>query len=299
MSSRILTYTVAAEEEGRALRSILTGRLGLAPSHVTRLKQRPGAVLVNGAAARTVDRVSAGDVVTADVGDAGPGGCGAASPRRLCVLYEDEDLLIINKSGDMAVHGRSERGDPTVAAAAAAYLGAALFHPVNRLDRGTTGCMVVAKSGYVHNALRLRLHGDGFRRDYVAIALGDVTPRQGRIELPLMRIADKKFGVRPQGAPAVTNYETVAGDGRVTLLHITPETGRTHQIRAHLSALGFPLLGDRLYGGASGELGRPALHSRSVTLVHPVTGETVRAQAPLPEDMREVLRKHEIETDIL
>lgn len=300
MISRVVSHTVAPGEAGRAVRSILMGPLGLSGSLVTRLKQRPGAVLLNGAPARTIDRVSAGDVVSAEVGDVREGGRFVPMARRLSVLYEDEDLIIIDKPADMATHGRAERGECTVANAVAAYLGTERpFHPVNRLDRGTTGCLCAAKTGYAHELLRRTLHSESFRREYLAIATGVVIPTQGVIELPMMKIADKKFGVREGGARAVTRYETLAGDGRITLLRVAPETGRTHQIRVHFSALGYPLLGDRLYGGASAELGRPALHSRSLRLLQPVTGEEISVFAPLPEDMREVLTSHEISTDQL
>ena len=211
------------------------------------------------------------------------------------VLYEDEDLLILNKRAGMATHGRAERGEPTVANQLAAYLGTeSPFHPVNRLDRGTTGVMCVAKTGYAHDRLRLLLHSDSFRRTYLAVALGRVEPAAGRIDLPIAKIAERKFGVREGGAPAATNYETIASDGAVTLLRVTPETGRTHQIRVHLAAIGHPLLGDRLYGGASPELDRPALHSAALSLTQPVTGREIRVSAPLPEDLRRLLEAHQL-----
>lgn len=298
--SRILTCTVPPEADGRRVRSLLRSELRIPDGMIARLRQRPGAVLLNGESVRTIDPVRAGDVLTVDVGDGDRTGAFAPMRAPLPVLFEDDDLLIINKAAGMATHGRAERGEPTVANAAAAYLGAGRpFHPVTRLDRDTSGVMVVAKTGYVHERLRLMLHSADFRREYLAVVRGVPLPASGEIALPIAKIADKKFGVRPDGAPSLTRYETLSGDGEATLLRVTPETGRTHQIRVHFSAVGCPLLGDRLYGGASDEIARCALHSSALTLLHPVTGAVIEVSAPLPEDMREVLEKHEIAADIL
>lgn len=291
--SRRLSYTVPPEFDGRRIRSILQGQLGFSAGLVTRLRHREGAVLLNGRPAKTLDPVRTGDVLSVEVGDEKKGAFAPSGPR-LAVLWEDEDILIINKPADMAVHGRSEHGEPTVGSAVAAYLGtAAPFHPVNRLDRGTTGVMCAAKTGYMHDRLRRLLHTEGLRREYLAITVGAPEPASGVIDLPIGRRGEeKRFCVRPDGAPSVTAYETLSSDGALALLRLRPETGRTHQIRVHLSAIGCPILGDRLYGRVSAEIARTALHSSRLTLIHPLTGETVSAEAPLPEDMRAVLDAH-------
>ena len=291
--SRRLTITVPPECDGRRIRSILQGQLGLSAGLVTRLRHREGAVLLNGRPAKTLDPVRAGDTLSVEVGDEKKGAFAPAGPR-LAVLWEDEDILIIDKPADMAVHGRSEHGEPTVGSAVAAYLGtAAPFHPVNRVDRGTTGVMCAAKTGYMHDRLRRLLHTPALRREYLAITVGAPEPASGAIDLPIGRRGEeKRFCVRPDGAPSVTAYETLASGDGLALLRLRPETGRTHQIRVHLSTIGCPILGDRLYGRASAEIARPALHSARLTLTHPLTGETVEAAAPLPEDMRAVLTTH-------
>lgn len=291
--SRRLDIEIPAGLDGRKIRSVLQAQLGLSAGLVTRLKHREGAVLLNGRPAKTLDTVHAGDRLSVEVGDAG-GSAFAPVPARLSILWEDEDILILDKPADMAVHGRSDKGEPTVGSAVAAYLGtAAPFHPVNRLDRGTTGVMCAAKTGYMHERLRRLLHTEGLRREYLAITQGVPEPRSGVIDLPIGRRGEeKRFCVREDGAASLTRYETLAeGDG-LALLRLRPETGRTHQIRVHLSHIGCPILGDRLYGRVSAEIARPALHSSRLTLVHPLTGVTVEAAAPLPEDMRAVLERH-------
>ncbi len=290
MSGRTLEYTVPPEGEGKRVRAVLQGALGLSAGLVTRLKHRPGSVRINGCGARTIDLLHAGDRLSVDVGDAKESAFVPAGPR-LDVAWEDEDIIIINKPAGMATHGRSDRREPTVGAMVAAYLGtSAPFHPVNRLDRGTTGLMCAAKTGYMHERLRRILHTDAFRREYLAICTGVPPEAEGEIDAPIARYnEEKRFCVREDGAPSLTRYKVLlTWEGR-SLLRVRPETGRTHQIRVHMASIGCPLLGDRLYGRLSRELDRPALHSAALTLIHPLTGETVSARAPLPGDMRALL----------
>lgn len=290
MSGRTLEYTIPPEGEGKRVRAVLQGALGLSAGLVTRLKHRPGSVRINGDGARTIDLLHAGDRLSVDVGDAKESAFVPAGPR-LDVAWEDEDIIIINKPAGMATHGRSDRREPTVGAMVAAYLGtSAPFHPVNRLDRGTTGLMCAAKTGYMHERLRRILHTDAFRREYLAICTGVPPEAEGEIDAPIARYnEEKRFCVREDGAPSLTRYKVLlTWEGR-SLLRVRPETGRTHQIRVHMASIGCPLLGDRLYGRLSRELDRPALHSAALTLIHPLTGETVSVRAPLPEDMRALL----------
>ena len=285
--SRVLKHIVRPEEEGKRARAVLQGALGLSAGLVTRLKHRENSLRINGSAARTIDTLRAGDVLEVEVGDAGTGAFTPGGPA-LDVVWEDEDILVINKPAGVAVHGRSDRGEPTVGSMAAAYLGtAAPFHPVNRLDRGTTGLMCAAKTGWMHERLRRILHTPEFRREYLAVCAGAPPEKEGAVDAPIARLGEaKRFCVDPDGAPSLTRWEVLRERDGLSLLRLRPETGRTHQIRVHMAYLGCPLLGDRLYGKASGLIDRPALHSAGLTFVHPLTGERVELAAPVPEDMR-------------
>ena len=160
------------------------------------------------------------------------------------------------------------------------------------LDKDTSGAMVIAKSGYIHDRLRNQLHVDGFTREYRAIAGGIVTPIRGVIDRPIGRSGDGwKRAVCPEGQPALTVYETLAANEQATLLRVCPETGRTHQIRVHFASLGHPLLGDRLYGGDCTRLQRQALHSSRVRLIQPVTGAEIDVTAPMPADLSALLQE--------
>ena len=268
---RLLTHIVAPEQEGWPLRRLLRQELRISGSFLSRLKWRPGAILVNGRPATVAALVRAGDTVTADVSDL-PGDNPHIRPvdYPLDILWEDQDLLVLNKPAGIAIHPAALTEETvTVAGAVCHYLGQGSFHCVNRLDRGTTGVMAVAKTGYVHRLCMEQLHSGDFRRTYLAVCRGCPDPA---------------------GLAAHTDYETLWQGPDRALLRLTPGTGRTHQLRLHLSAIGHPLLGDWLYGQEDRDLiPRPALHSHRLELTHPVTRRRLTVTAPLPEDMARLL----------
>lgn len=290
---RVLTHIVTAEEDGAKLLRLLRGTLRLSYSLVQSLKWRSGAIQVNGESATVARIVRIGDEITVNITDNGeisPHIVPVAVP--LDILYEDEDLLILNKSAGMAVHSAAATEETvTVAGAVAHYLGGAPFHPVNRLDKGVSGIMTVAKSGHVHDLCMRILHTDSFRREYRGICHGCPEPLQGEISLPIGRDEASLFRRRidPHGQEAKTCYK-VLKRGDLSLLLLRPVTGRTHQLRLHCAALGCPLAGDWLYGTEEpGLIARPALHSYELWLHHPLTGAEIHLTAPLPEDMRRLI----------
>ena len=288
---RTLSLTVTEELDGRKVKSLLLRRLQIPESMIARIKLRETGICLNGVRCRTTDKVKPGDVLVAEVGDVPTESGIVPMTYPLTIHYEDEDLIVLEKPADMATHGKAQRGDITVANALAAYWGTdKSFHPVTRLDKGTSGLMVVAKSGYAHERLRSILHSDGFVREYLALVTGTLPAERGSITLPLKKdeTAKNRFCVSPDGLPARTDYSVLARRGGVTLVRVRLFTGRTHQIRVHLAALGAPLVGDRVYGKASAEISRPALYSAEVHLVQPITGEVIDLTSPLPADMEEL-----------
>ena len=288
---RTLSLTISEELVGRKVKSLLLHRLRIPESMIARIKLRESGICLNGTRCRTTDPVRPGDVLTAEVGDVPEETGIVPMPVPLRILYEDEDLLVLDKPADMATHGKALKGDVTAANALAAYWGTQqAFHPVTRLDKGTSGIMVIARSGYAHERLRGILHTDAFTREYLAIATGTLPSAQGSITLPMKKdeTAKNRFCVSPDGLPARTDYELLERCGEQNLVRVRLYTGRTHQIRVHFAAIGCPLLGDRVYGAASELISRPALHSAFLHLVQPVTNETIDLVSPMPEDMEAV-----------
>ena len=288
--------TISAEEAGSTVRHILRAKLRFSAHAISRLTRAEGGILVNGRPAHTPQILQAGDRLEVQTGDQRPPKA-AVTPGNwpLPVVWEDGHLLVVNKPAGMTAHASNFRPDtPTVAGALAWSRGTEfLFHPVSRLDKGTTGLMAVAKSGYIHNLLRQTLHTAAFRREYLALCVGRPTSETGVVDAPIGRDGASAVArtVRMDGAAARTRYQVLgdAGGGRF-LLRLFPETGRTHQIRVHMAHLGCPLAGDWLYGREDPALiPRPALHSAALTLVHPVTGAVLQLSAPLPPDMHRLL----------
>ena len=290
---RLLTLHITEEMAGRKVGHLLRGELGLSYSLVKSLKWREKAILLNGEKVNTDGPVKAGDVLTVNVTDREERTAVDETMPLPQVLWEDDDLLIINKPSGITVHAAALTGNPvTVEKMVARYLGGGAFHPVNRLDRGVSGVMVVAKSGHAHARTMALLHTEDFRREYRAICHGVPSPAAGKIDLPIGRdnTSAVKRKIDQEGQPSLTEYEVLQVCPKGALLRLRPLTGRTHQLRLHMAAMGHPLLGDWLYGTEHPALPhRVALHSYELWLTHPITGEKLHITAPLPQEMEQLL----------
>ena len=292
---RILTYTVTPEEDGRMVKGILRGSLQLSYTLLKSLKWRENAILLNGQSVHVNAIVHAGDVVSVALSERTPREdlycANAAKPD---IVYEDDDLLVLNKPAGVAMHPKSgDASAPSLAAMLTSYLGeGSVPHFVSRLDKGTSGLLIAAKSGYVHDRLRRALHSSNLRREYRAVAVGRVEPPYGVIDAPIGRAEGSiiRRCVRADGLPSLTEYETLQVNDRFTLLRLRPQTGRTHQLRVHMAYLGHPLAGDWLYGTEDKTLiARPALHSYELWFTQPVTGQELHFTAPIPQDMQRLM----------
>ena len=296
---RTLTYTVPASRDGMPLRSVLRGDLKLSYTLLKSLKWRENAIVLNGSAVHVNAIVHTGDTVCVTLAERHTAEMSVRCDLALSIVYEDEDLLVINKPALIAMHPRRGAPDsPDMASALSAYLrDGSAAHFVSRLDKGTSGLFIAAKTGYIHDRLRVALHTDALRREYRAIALGCVTPADGIIDLPIGRVEGSivKRCVRSDGLPSQSEYETLSQNDRFSFLRLLPRTGRTHQLRLHMAALGYPLAGDWLYGTEDRELiERPALHSYELWFSHPISGEPMHFTADLPDDMRRLLEREHL-----
>ena len=292
---RILTYTVTPEEDSRMVKGILRGSLQLSYTLLKSLKWRENAILLNGQSVHVNTIVHAGDTVSVVLSERTPREdlycANAAKPD---IVYEDDDLLVLNKPAGVAMHPKSgDASAPSLAAMLTNYLGeGSVPHFVSRLDKGTSGLLIAAKSGYVHDRLRRALHSSDLRREYRAVAVGRVEPPCGVIDASIGRAEGSiiRLCVRADGLPSLTEYETLQVSGRFTLLRLRPQTGRTHQLRVHMAYLGHPLAGDWLYGTEDKTLiARPALHSYELWFTQPVTGQELHFTAPIPQDMQRLM----------
>lgn len=292
MNDRYLEWTISEEMDGLTVRDVLAKHHHFASSIISRMKTKPDGICINGKKVYTTAVVHHNDLLRVNITDINP--YNPAEPREyeLDIRYEDEDLLIISKPAGMAVHGSNRFSSITVANAYAYRYGSDhSFHPAHRLDKGTSGLLVLAKSAYIHDRLRTTIHTDAFKRVYLAVVNGTMSPPRGTISKPISRTPEE--GIRriidPDGLPSVTKYRTIKTSGNMSLIRAVPVTGRTHQIRLHCASCGHPLVGDPVYGEKSERISRPALHSAEIMLTHPVTGNRIYLCDPLPDDMTELL----------
>lgn len=220
----------------------------------------------------------------------------AAFALALTVPFEDEHFMMVDKPAPLASASSPHQEGPSLENAVFAYLGCPtpfVYRPVNRLDKGTSGLMLVAKTAYAQHLLQRQLHTADFCREYLAVTEGHMPCREGEIDLPIAKAegATVKREVNPQGKEARTYYRVLEERDQRSLLWLRLDTGRTHQIRVHLSALGCPVTGDFLYGAETDELpGRFALHSARCAVRHPATGGRILRESPLPDELRCLLK---------
>lgn len=272
-------------------RAFLAQNQGISNTIWKRIKHS-GTFRVNGElvnAART--ELKTGDIVTYDI--LRPSNI-AAEDLPLDIRYEDEWLLVINKPAGQLVHPTTQEARGTLANAVLFHYAqqgeAHAYHPVHRLDRETSGLVLIAKQPQI----QYKLSPKGiktFHREYLALIPGELTPPAGTVDAPISRALPSIIlrKVSPDGQAARTHYETLRTDHELSLVHLTLETGRTHQIRVHMAHLGHPLLGDDLYGGTRERIARQALHACRLSFTHPMTGQAICIEAPLPADMQRIV----------
>jgi len=328
METRRLTCIVDDVLDGSTVEHVLRSRLHLTRRAVSRAKFRPQGITVDGRRALATETVHRGQTVAVDVGDTPdrPARTGTvAAAGELDIVYEDDDLLVVDKAAGMPVHPGPGHFDDTVGNRCMAHWeltgSPAGFHPVHRLDRGTSGLMVVATNAHAQDRLSRTFHGGGFERTYLALCHGVPPHEVGLVDEPIgPGTTLGSWQVDAAGRPSRTRWHVLRSwqtpAGPVSLLELRLETGRSHQIRVHLAWLGCPLLGDALYGGADGaempdagetemvdageadgepspatarSLRRPALHSAHLAFDHPVSGQRLSFESPLPPDLARLI----------
>jgi len=293
---RRIELPITTELAGTRVDTLLKKHLGLSGTVVRRVKWLPEGILVDGRRVNTRYCPAEGQTLSVQLSDPERRSGIVPAPGPIDIVFEDEDVIVLNKAPGLSVHPGPGHFDDTLGNFLLYYYDqsgqAGDFHPVHRLDRGTSGLMVAAKHPHAQEVLKLQLHTDNFRRGYLAVCEGVPFPAEGTIDAPI----GPKDGslveqmVRPDGKSARTHYRVLEEKKGRALLRLDLDTGRTHQIRVHMAYTGHPLTGDFLYGTEDHDLiPRTALHSAYLSFRHPVSGERLEFSLPLPEDMAKLL----------
>lgn len=289
-----LCYTVPLEAEGQRL-GLFLRTCGVTAGLIKSVKREGNGFFADGIPLHTNQPVHAGQRITFALPPEQPTSV-APQPIPISIAYEDEFAVVLDKPAGLAVHPTLNYPDHTLANGWIYYLQSqgksGVFRPVNRIDKNTSGLVLCAQ-----NAFSAPLLATNAQKCYLAIVQGSLPLGNGRIEAPIGRRGDSIIGrcVTQQGKYSLTEYTVLAAGSQHSLLACVPRTGRTHQIRVHMSYIGHPLAGDTLYGGSDEIMSRHALHCGVLRFVHPLTRNTIRVSSPLPPDMQALAEREHLQ----
>jgi len=295
--NRNIDYIIDEDNAGLRVEQFLR-RKRYSGQNLSEIKRMPKSILVNGVHYYMRQELSAGDHLQVRICETQNSEKIPPTKLPLDIIYEDEDLLVLNKPAGMPIHPSLNNYTNSMANALAYYFQSQgkpfIFRCCNRLDRDTSGLTIVSKHLVSGSILSDMTKYREVHREYLAIARGSVTPSEGTIQAPLGRkdgtIIERTVDWE-HGEDAVTHYKVVKEANGHSLVSLRLETGRTHQIRIHMKYLGYPLIGDYLYNPDMEYMTRQALHSHHMEFTHPITGEHMSFTAPLPEDMARVMQE--------
>lgn len=295
--NRNIDYIIDKDSAGLRVEQFLR-RKRYSGQNLSEIKRMPKSILVNGVHYYMRQELSTGDHLQVRICETQNSEKIPPTNLPLNIIYEDEDLLVLNKPAGMPIHPSLNNYTNSIANALAYYFQSQgkpfIFRCCNRLDRDTSGLTIVSKHLVSGSILSDMTKYREVHREYLAIARGSVTPSEGTIQAPLGRkegtIIERTVDWE-HGEDAVTHYKVVKEANGHSLVSLRLETGRTHQIRIHMKYLGYPLIGDYLYNPDMEYMTRQALHSHHMEFTHPITGEHMSFTAPLPEDMARVMQE--------
>lgn len=302
MDYRKIAYEIGEEDQGKTVLVFLKAR-GFSSRVLSALKRNPYGITIGRKRVTVQKQLKKGDLLTVRVTNRESQVDNEYIPpieMPLSVLYEDEDVLVIDKAPFLPVHPSMGNRDKTLANGVAFYMkqqGAEfVFRPIHRLDKNTSGAILLGKNAHSAGVLGEDLKKQKIRRSYLAILQGALPQEEGTIDAPIARLPGSAIArcVMEKGERAVTHYKVLSVGKGYSLVRLWLETGRTHQIRVHMAHLGAPVAGDFLYGKEEMAIPRQALHSETLQFSQPISGEPLFFRAPLPEDMRKLMIEKEI-----
>ncbi|WP_103109952.1 RluA family pseudouridine synthase [Brevibacillus reuszeri] len=295
MLEELMRFTADELDEGHTVRDVLQKRYGVSRRLLIRAKFK-GRITRNDQLVFVNEKLQAGDEIVVMVQEDAEETV-APEEMPLEIRFEDDDLMVIAKPAGLVIHPTGNHAGGTLANGVVAYWKSRgehrRFRAVNRLDKDTSGLLIVAKNQWAHEQFSRMQQDRELHRTYHAIAEGEVQENEGTLDGPI-GLAEDSFitrMVRPDGQAALTHYRVLARGNGMTHLEVKLGTGRTHQIRVHMSHFGYPLAGDDLYGGGREYIGRQALHAARLCFVHPRCGELMDFIEPMPADMQELARR--------
>lgn len=289
---KLIEYIVPDECNGMDTKTFLRRHCGISARTLSKLKRTNMGISRNNELLKTTHILNTGDVVVLAM----PDDVNEIKPIKgeLDILFEDEYIIVVNKPPLMPVHPTKIHQEDTLANIISYYMNSKgenyTFRAINRLDRDTSGCVLMAKDRVCANSLP-----DTVQKEYVAVCEGEIHS-SGTVDRPIKVMEGRSIQrvVSDDGQRAVTHYFPILFCNGHTLTKFILETGRTHQIRCHMSSIGHPLSGDDMYGGSLEHISRQALHCYKVTFTHPITNEYIEVVADLPRDICSVTGKTEI-----
>ncbi len=295
---RVFEYAVEDKYIMRPVKDVLLNRFSMSGGLVTSLKKNPEGIMVNNERQNVTYLFAKGDILKITIEEEASANIEPVEIP-LNIIYEDEDLLAINKPYGMPTHTSMGHRTDTLANGVLYYLNKTgephTFHAVTRLDKDTSGIVLIAKNRYTHDLLSRLLRRDKIDKKYFAIICGRLEG-EGVINAPIDRISDSiiKRGISKDGLEAITHYKSVIANDEYSAVNVMPKTGRTHQIRVHMSSIGHPLAGDDMYGGIMSAK-RHMLHCSELSFIHPITRKNLVLCAELSADIVEFCSKNKLE----
>ncbi|MEE0969500.1 MAG: RluA family pseudouridine synthase [Clostridia bacterium] len=293
--------------DGITVLQILKKELHLSSKMISSLKRRDNGITVSGKHVTVRKTVSYGDILSIEVEDTEDNENLVKTEMPLDIIYEDDEIILVNKPPMLPTHPSHGHFDDTLANGVAFHMRNQpfVFRAVNRLDRNTSGLVLIAKNRLSASRLYSSMQKGDICKEYIALLCGVPCERDGRIDTYIRRkeasiITREVCGKLSDSSRAITDYSTLVHNGKISVVSAKPITGRTHQLRLHFAYIGTPIIGDDLYGTTDTEfnINRQALHAVRLTFPHPITKEKMVFSAPIPLDMKEIIIKNDLKIEV-